>query len=129
MRADTDSQILPHPEIYDFAGLGNGKVNNSIPVKPFGLKMKTFYIRGYCGAAWMGLDPSKFAIWRDRGVAKMDFWLAGNTEERILPHPGFGYFDRFGNGKVNNSWLKCVPFCLSRLSHPLQLHPPALVVA
>ena len=59
----------------------------------------------------MGLDPSKFAIWRDRGVAKMDFWLAGNTEERISPHPGFGYFDRFGNGKVNNS-IPVKPFGL-----------------
>ena len=71
MRADTDRQILPHPGFGYFDRFGNGKVNNSIPVKPFGLKMKTFYIRGYCGAAWMGLDPSKFAIWRDRGVPKM----------------------------------------------------------
>ena len=51
----------------------------------------------------MGLDPSKFAIWRDRGVAKMDFRPAGNTEQPISSHPGFGYFDRYWDGKCYNS--------------------------
>ena len=59
----------------------------------------------------MGLTASEFAIWRDRGVAKMDFWLGGYREGRILPHPGFGYFGRFGNGKVNNS-IPVKPFGL-----------------
>ena len=48
----------------------NGKCYNSPLVKPIGLKMKNVYIRGSCGAAWMGLAPSKFAIWRDWGVGK-----------------------------------------------------------
>ena len=60
-----------------FDRFGNRKCDNSPLVKIIGLKMRNVYIRGYCGGAWMGLAPSKFAIWRDRGIQKWvgeDFW-------------------------------------------------------
>ena len=53
-----------------FDRFGNGKCYNSPPVNSIGLRMRTFYIRGYCGGGWMGLAPSKFAILRDRGIQK-----------------------------------------------------------
>ena len=80
------TQVTPFGILAVLIGLGNGKVDNSPLVSSIGLKIKNVYIRGCCGGGWVGLAPSKFAIWRDRGIQKwpeedfaqvwkkVDFW-------------------------------------------------------
>ena len=65
VRADTDRQILPHPGFGHFDRFGNGKCYNSPLVKCIGLKVRTFYIRGSCGGAWVDLEFYKIARFQD----------------------------------------------------------------
>ena len=54
-----------------FDRFGNGKCYNSPLVKCIGLKVRTFYIRGSCGGAWVDLEFYKIARFQDLEKSKM----------------------------------------------------------
>ena len=85
----------------------NGKCYNSPLVKCIGLKVRTFYIRGSCGGAWVDLEFYKIARFQDLEKSKMglrpaslgwegekvdfrkfEIWVGGIRMPRIDPSRG-----------------------------------------